>query len=124
MTQNRSRDHSFAIFSLCLLGVLLLLFHNSLNPGKVLFSNDGPLGAMNQKAAQLPAGFTGVWYDLNSIGTSGGSSNPNLTQGLIWLLGPAGFSNFFAPIILLLLGISSWTFFSSLQLGRWACALG
>src|SRR4051812_3085731 len=109
MTQNRLRDPSFAIFSLCLAVVLLALFHNSLDSGKVLFSNDGPLGAMNQKAVQLPAGFRGVWYDLNTIGTSGGSSNPNLSQTLFWLLGPAGYANFFVLIILLLLGIGAWT---------------
>src|ERR1700674_3807719 len=100
MTQNRSRDHSFAVFSVCLLGVLLLLFHNSLIPAKVLFSNDGPLGAMHQQAIRLPAAYTGVWYDLNTIGTSGGTSNPDLSQGLFWLLGPAGFANYFAPIVL------------------------
>ena len=124
MTAKRSRDYSLAVFSVCLLAILLLLFHNSLDPGKVLFSNDGPLGALNQRAFQFPSSFTGVWFDLNTIGSSGGSASPSLTQGLFWLLGPAGFANLFAPIILFLFGLSAWSLFSSLQLGRWACALG
>src|SRR5256885_15150431 len=82
MTQNHPLRQPFAIFCFCLIGMLLVLFHNSLDPRQVLFSNDGPLGAMSQQAIRLPAAFKGVWYDLNSIGTSGGTALPNLTQGL------------------------------------------
>src|SRR5437016_6927560 len=72
----------------CIAAVLLFLFHSSFDPDKVLFSNDGPLGAKNSTFSRLPAGFHGVWQDLNWIGKDGGSNVPNIDAGLDTLLGP------------------------------------
>jgi hypothetical protein len=124
MLQNRSRMGSLAVPGLCLLGMLLVLFHDSLNPSATLFANDTPLGFLNQKALRPPACFTGVWCDLNTIGTNGGASIPNLSQGLFWLLGPLYFSKFFDPLVLLFLGLSAYFFFRQLKLGFLACVLG
>src|SRR5438477_1780205 len=111
MTQDFTRKHPLVVYCICLLGVLLVLFHECLEPAKVLFSNDGPLGAMSQMAIRLPAAFTGVWYDLNSIGTSGGTSLPNFTEGLFCLLGPVGFAKFGAIFDIIIAGLGAWFFF-------------
>lgn len=124
MTAKRSSDHSFAIFALCFLGVLLLLFYRSFDPNEVLFSNDGPLGAMSQKAVQMPSALTGVWYDLNTIGNSGGTFLPDLSQGLFWLLGPLYLAKFYAMFGVLVLGLCAWFFFRQSGLVTPACVLG
>ncbi len=124
MTQNRFSKPSQGIFFLCLVVVILALFHNSLLPGKVIFSNDGPLGAMSQDAVKMPSAFTGVWYDLNTIGVNGGTSLPSFTQFLFWLLTPVYQAKFLVPICLLFLGMGAWFFFRQLGLTPLACALG
>ncbi|HEX4644485.1 MAG TPA: hypothetical protein VH598_02640, partial [Verrucomicrobiae bacterium] len=58
----------FVIIFACLAGVLGILFFKSFLPGQVLYSNDGPLGAISTQAGKLPSGFLGVWQDLNWIG--------------------------------------------------------
>jgi hypothetical protein len=62
MTKNNSNSRFYALISLCFLGVVLVLFFQSLDPSKVVISNDGPLGAINQAAVRMPSAFTGVWY--------------------------------------------------------------
>src|SRR2546421_7312354 len=124
MTQKQSRFRLFVIFALCLLGILLALFHQSFLPGKIFFSNDGPLGYTSQNALELPTAFTGVWYDLNSIGVNGGTSMPDLSGVWFWLLGPIGFAKFFAPLVLLFLGCCAWFFFRQLRLNAAACFIG
>src|SRR5947209_3530281 len=104
MSSKPSRSHPFLIFFLCLFGILLAFFASCLKPDTVFFSNDGPLGSSSQKAVELPGAFTGVWYDLNSIGSSGGASVPDLSQLLFWLLGPVYWAKFFAPLVILFLG--------------------
>ena len=124
MTKNRTGDRAFAVFICCLFGVLLVLFHSSFEPNKVLFSNDGPLGAVAQKATELPAGFKGVWYDLNVLGMNGGTMPPNLSQTFIWLSGPVGSAKFFVPFTLIILGLSAWFFFRRSGLAPAACVVG
>ena len=113
-----------AVMGLLLVAVLGLLLHDSWLPGHTLFSNDGPLGRLMARCHQLPERFTGCWEDLNSIGYSEGSAAPNLTFGLQFLLGPVGFSKFYAPLALLTLGLSAWCFFRQLGLVPLACVLG
>src|SRR6266480_1627332 len=124
MTNKRFGGHPFLIFALCLFGILLALFHQSLDPDKVFFSNDGPLGATTQSAVQLPAGYSGVWYDLNSIGNTGGTSMPNLSTAIFWALGPVGSAKFFPPLVILFLGCCAWFFFRQLKLSPTACFIG
>jgi hypothetical protein len=124
MTQEQSSKNQFLPLLLCLVGVLLALFHNSLIPARILFSNDGPLGAMNQQAVRLPAAFRGVWYDLNSLGNSGGTSVPDLSQGLFWLFGPLYFAKWYVPLVALFVGLCAWFCFRQLKLSALACVLG
>ncbi len=109
---------------LLLFVVLSLLFRLSYVPDDTLFSNDGPLATLMAQSHRLPEGFTGGWQDLNSIGYREGAGMPDVTYGLLLLLGPVGFSKFYAPIVLLLLGLGAWCFFRQLGLAPLACVLG
>lgn len=103
--------------------ILVLLWGNFL-PGQTQFSNDGPLGRLVSECHRLPGRFFGCWQDLNAVGYREGSAVPSITFGLQWLLGPTLFSKFYAPIALMLLGLSAWYFFNQIGLTRWASILG
>jgi len=111
-------------FAGLLVVILAVLFWKSFLPGYVHFSNDGPLGQQNTAWARLPAGFTGIWGDLNDIGNSGGSFAPDLCTLFRWLAGPVGYSKFLAPFALFVLGLGAWTFFRQLKFSPLAAALG
>lgn len=107
-----------------LFGVLAVLFHNVLWPGYTLFSNDGPLGTQMSQSHAVPDTFSGGWQDLNSVGFREGGAFPGISYGLLYLLGPVGYSKFFAPLTLLILGLGAWCFFRQLRLAPLACVLG
>lgn len=109
---------------LLLAAVLVVLFSGCLLPGHTLFSNDGPLGTQVSACHRLPAGFTGTWEDLNSIGSPGPGFLVSITYILLFLLGPFCYAKFYAPIALLLLGLGAWSFFKKLGLSQLACILG
>lgn len=117
------RAGSLAVILSLLLVVLCFLFHNDFIPGVTLFSNDGPLGQQITACHRLPEAFSGTWEDVNTIGVRGGAF-PSITYGLLWLLGPVGFSKFYAPLTLLILGLGAWCFFRQLGLTPLACVLG
>jgi len=115
-TKQNSPIKSQALTLAALLAVILLcLFWRSFLPGFVHFSNDGPLGQQNSSWLQLPAAFTGSWADLNDIGNSPGASPPDLNLLCRWMLGAVGYSKFFPPITLFILGFSAWCFFRQLN---------
>ena len=107
-----------------LVGVVAVLLHNSFLPGQILFSNDGPLGRLESQCHHLPEAFTGVWQDLNSVGFREGGAMPNLTSGVRLILTPIGFSKFYVPLALVILGLGAWYFFRQLRLAPLACLLG
>src|SRR5262245_9705081 len=104
MAQKQVSGPPFWVFFLCLCGLLVALFAPCLKPVVVCFSNDGPLGANSQQSIQRPAAYWGVWYDLNSIGNSGGTSMPNLSTAIFWLLGPVYWAKFFPSLVILFVG--------------------
>lgn len=110
--------------ALALLAVLLALFHRSFDPGAFLFSSDGPLGANAASFAGMPEAFTGMWNDLNWLGGPAGSAFPSTTYFLLWLFGPLFFAKFYAPVCLLILGLSAWLFFRQLRFRPLTCLLG
>ena len=113
------------LFFAALLAVILaVLFWKSFLPGYVHFSNDGPLGQQNAAWRQLPAAFTGSWYDINDIGSSAGAVAPAPSTIIWWLLGPVGYAKFLAPVALFILGLGAWTFFRQLRLAPLAVTLG
>ncbi|MEO8426896.1 MAG: hypothetical protein ABI651_07275 [Verrucomicrobiota bacterium] len=109
---------------LCSAGVLAVLFYKSFDPAQALFANDGPLGANKAAAMALPEAFKGIWHDLNWVGGWTGSALPTLTYVLNWILGPVGFAKFYAPITVLVLGLSAWFFFRQLGFRPMVCLLG
>ena len=134
------RRHSGLFLLLLLAALLAVLFARSFLPQYIVFSNDAPLGAMASEDELKrgsyhgePDNFHGVWWDLNSIGSPGITSNWSVTQ-LIHLLLPsvdyAGFpapvyyAKFLAPLTLLLLGLAAGFFFRKLGLSYLACVLG
>src|SRR3954465_9564778 len=100
---------NFWITIIVLAGALLLFFAPSVvSPNKVLFANDGPLGANMGKGITPPASMFGIWSDLNWVGFSGGTFVPNLSFFALWALGPVYFAKFYAPFCLLFLGAGAW----------------
>ncbi len=104
--------------------VLVLFFHPSFYPGKILFSSDGPLGANAAEYARLPQAFFGMWQDLNWLGGYVGSAFPSVTYGLLWVLGPYWFAKFYTPISLFLLALSAWFLFRQLRFRPYVCWMG
>ncbi|MGH7992361.1 MAG: hypothetical protein ACREDQ_02520, partial [Limisphaerales bacterium] len=116
---------SYAWQVMALLAIILgLLFWKCFLPDYVHFSNDGPLGQQNAAWRQLPAAFTGSWYDLNDIGSSAGAIAPAPDPLIFWVLGPVGYAKFLIPIGLFILGLSAWAFFRQLKLTPLAATLG
>ncbi len=111
-------------FAALLAAILALLFWQSFLPGVVHFSNDGPLGMQNARFAELPAGLTGMWFDLNSIGFAAGAFSLSISMALKWILGPVLLSKFLAPIALFILGMGAWSLFRELKFNPTVCALG
>jgi hypothetical protein len=107
-----------------LVAVLVVLFWKSFLPGYVHFSNDGPLGQQVAAWARLPAGFLGIWSDMNDIGNSGGTFAPDFCTLFRWLAGPVGYAKFLAPYALLILGCGAWAFFRQLKFSPLAATLG
>ena len=106
---------------LCLFLVLAALFHESFEQNKVAFSNDGPLGAQIGEQVAMPAAFTGIWLSSFWIGTPGGQFSIDATAMMSWLLGPIGFSKYYEPLSMLLMGLCAWAFFRILGLNYALC---
>ncbi len=116
--------HAWVGMTLALLAVMLACFHRSLQPGQILFASDGPLGANAAAYASMPGAFGGMWQDLNWIGSYVGSAFPDVTCLLLTLLGPLWFAKVYAPISLIILGLSAWLFLRQLRLRPPVCLLG
>src|ERR1017187_4072337 len=114
----------FGLAALCLVVILGFLFRDGLVPGRTVFSNDGPLGAISSKCGQYPSGFFGMWLDLNWIGNAAASGSPDVSATLGMLCDPLIFSKIFAPFALLFLGLSAWLCFRQWRLSPLACILG
>ena len=110
-TPNGSWKRHAACLAVALFLPLALLFHGSLSPSLVLFSNDGPLGMLVSQADSVLHTFTGLWRPLNWIGNQDISSQPDVTMALfVGLHSPVLFAKFYAPLALALLGLGAWFF--------------
>jgi hypothetical protein len=119
-----SAIRQFVWVALCLVVLLGFLFWEGLRPGRTVFSNDGPLGAISSQCTRLPAGFFGYWQDLNWLGAAGPSASPTVSNTLALVSRPLIFSKIFAPVVLLFLGLSAWFCFRQWKLAPLACILG
>ena len=126
-----SNRRASLLFLFGLLSILAILFHKSFNPDQILFSNDGPLGAVHAHAGHMWGNLLGVWQDLNWVGTQ----NPNMpldVSGVLQALccdtspdsGAVIFSKIYEPTGVLVLGLSAWVLFQQLRFRPWVCALG
>lgn len=107
------------------LGLLLaVVFRQSFSPEQVVFSNDGPLGVISAQADNPTGGFSGFWQPLNWLGNQGPNSLPTVSQALFLVTGPIGFSKFYAPFSILLLGFAAMTLFYRLGFQPFVCVLG
>ncbi|MEO6034193.1 MAG: hypothetical protein ABIQ35_02945, partial [Verrucomicrobiota bacterium] len=105
---------AFVICLIALLTVFAILFHKSFDPSQVLFANDAPLGAIKATMNTLPGTFTGNWQDLNWIGGESPSAAPNISAVLGTIFPQEIFMKIYAPLALLLFGLSAWLFFREL----------
>jgi hypothetical protein len=121
-TSNHRRD--FWILLICLLAVLVALFHRSFLPQYVLFNNDGPPGANLRESSRLPDTMFGQWMDLNWLGVEWPKTVPDMTTIFMWLTGPLFTGNMWPWMTLLILGLSAWFFFRRSKLSATAAVLG
>jgi hypothetical protein len=115
---------SYLWFLGLLISVLLVLFHQALEPGKVQFSNDAPLGVYKSDWLAVPGGIKALWYDLNYLGSNQGVCSGVISGLLRILTGPVWYSKIFPSFTLLFLGSGAWLFFRCLKFSPAVCAIG
>jgi hypothetical protein len=129
----KTRQPKWLLASAAVLAVLLVvLFHQSFEAGKVAFSNDAPLGMMAADEQLMPQQLFGEWDDLNSIGAYAGSASPSVSALVksAWEVtlqrpyGALGFSNSYVPIGLFILGLGALVFFNQLKFSPLATLIG
>jgi len=104
--------------------ILVCLFWKSFRSEFVLFSNDGSLAIQESQWIHLPESFIGSWYDLNTLGASGGALVPSFTQLFRWIFGAVGYAKFVAPVSLWFFGAAAFFFFRRAGMGAIAAILG
>ena len=119
-----SGRRDFFILLFCLVAVLSALFHKSFQPGQVIFSNDGPLGALVSQSDSTLSNIKSVWQPLNWLGTAQPSVAPSLVTGILLLSGPFLYSKILPPISLLFLGLCAWFYFRQLRFSSTVCVIG
>lgn len=90
------------------IGAFLYLFDGILDPKKVQFSNDGPLGVMNSAWCQsgyVPGGAQ--WVDLHWLGSGAGTATASITSTVYWIFlhPPVAITVFICLLIAVLLGL-------------------
>jgi hypothetical protein len=106
-----------------LLVALGFLFWKSFLPEFVIHSNDAPYGVHASPVYSVPEGFQGIWQDYYWLGEDLGHAYASPTWGFRWLFGGLGYSKYYQPLSLLILGICSWAFFRALGLRGLLCGV-
>lgn len=70
--------------TLLLLAVLSLLFVRSFDNSSVVFSNDGPYGALCAERSRFPENAFGGWDNLNWLGDKFVMPGPDISAGMRW----------------------------------------
>ncbi len=110
--------------ALVLAVVLGFVFRKSFESGLILFSNDGPLGAISSQADDHIGAFKGFWQPLNWIGFQAPSALPSITNLVVLLTNPVSFSKLYAPFSLFVIGLAATALLWRLGLSRIVCVLG
>jgi hypothetical protein len=103
--------------------VLGILFFRAFHPDHVVFSNDGPLGGMMSEHNRMPRILTGIWQDLNWLGSGYPQPFPDATTVLRFFTSPVGFAKLFAPFSLFFVGICAWICFRQFKFSQLTCLL-
>ncbi len=114
---------SILILAVCLLVLMGVLFRQSFARYMVLFANDSPLGVFFGYPLEGPFDFGSFWTNLNWLGFAEPSGIIDATQVLYHALGPVLYAKFYAPICLVILGLSAWLFCRVLRFRPWVCVL-
>ncbi|MBI3853387.1 MAG: hypothetical protein HY298_24330 [Verrucomicrobia bacterium] len=123
-TPASSVRRDFFILLLGLIAVLVVLFHKSFQSGQVIFSNDGPLGALVSQSDVTLNNLDCVWQPLNWLGTAQPSVPPSLVTLILLLTGPILYSKIIVPICLLVLGLCAWFYFRQMRFNATVCVIG
>lgn len=123
------RRTQFLIALAVLTFLLAVLFSKSFQSELVLFSNDAPLGIIaaesGRQASTVEGLFSGYWQDLNWLGIEQPAILPGLSFWIYQLYrDPVLNAKLFAPISLLILGMSAWFFFRQLGFRNVVCVMG
>lgn len=118
------RANQWKLLAIVLGATLLVLFIQSFEANKILFANDGPLGALAAECNRLPARFTGTWRGLAWLGGAAPVAAPTPSMILLTILPPLLFLKIYAPLTLMCVGFSAWFFFRQLRFNPTVCVLG
>jgi hypothetical protein len=120
-------NHPGRIAVVCSAAAMLLacgiLFLDNFRPERVLFSNDGPYGAMEAAHANPWKTLTGYWHDLNWLGYSAPATTPGITTLLRLLTTTLAFSKLYAPFSLLFVGWAAWVWARQMRWSPWVAGL-
>src|ERR1700674_3862810 len=94
------RSNQWKLLGALLGGTLAVLFLQSFESHKVLFANDGPLGALTAECNRLPARFTGTWRGLAWLGGAAPVAAPTISMSLGTDFSPVIFLAGYAPFSL------------------------
>ncbi len=114
---------AFLLCSVLLAAFLGVLFYRAFHPDYVVFSNDGPLGGMVSQHNRMPQILTGIWQDLNWLGSSYPQPFPDATTLLRLVTSPVTYAKLFAPFSLFMVGICAWICFRLHKFAPLACLL-
>jgi hypothetical protein len=120
----KPRSNQWRLLAILLGGALLVLFIQSFEFNKVLFANDGPLGALMAECNRLPGRFTGTWRCLAWLGGVAPVAAPTISMILATILPPVIYLKVYAPLTLLCVGFSACFFFRQLRFNPTVCVLG
>lgn len=113
----------FLLSGLVVAIVLGTLFFRAFHPDHIVFSNDGPLGGMVSQHNRMPHILTGIWQDLNWLGSSYPQPFPDATTVLRLITSPVAYAKLFAPFSLFMVGMCAWICFRLYKFSYLACLL-
>jgi hypothetical protein len=122
-TSTSSRFKAFLIAVAVVAILLAIAFLRTFHPDYVVFSNDGPFGAMAATSCRLPATLTGVWTDLNWFGGPYPAPAPDVSTALRLLTSPLVCSKIYPAFSLLVLGLCAWMCFRLHRFAPLVCLL-
>ena len=105
--------------------LMAILFNKSLDSDMVHFSNDGPHGLMMTSFVRVPSTLTGIWCDINWLGSESIMPAPSITTLLrLIFLNPQSYGRILYPAAMFTAAMGACFFFKKLKLAPVACVVG